>query len=146
MRTSTALKWAGIYLGLWIVATGLAGGLVAAGVALNGLSVIGFESARPAVLDTGTDVPTAGIGLIVLGGLVWQLGTAAAAFRTTVSAVENETARHFDAESMKSDILTILDDRLADMQQDVSQTRRLVNQMNKESHANQLDLEFEDEL
>jgi hypothetical protein len=145
MQTSTALKWAGVYLGLWIVTTGLAGGLVAAGIAFDGLSVVGLEGARPAALDTGVDAPTVGIGLVVLGGLVWQLGTAAAAFRTGVSAVESETARHFDAESMKSDILTVLDDRMADMQQDVSQTRRLVNRMSRESHADQLDLGLEDE-
>lgn len=146
MRTNTALKWAGIYLALWIVATGLAAGLVAAGIALDGLSAVGVGSATPAVLETGTEFPRVGIALVALGGLVWQFGTAAAAFKTAVSAVENETARYFDAESMKSDILTVLDDRLADMQQDVSQTRQLVNRMSRESHVDQLDFELEDEL
>lgn len=146
MRTSMALKWAGTYLGLWLVATAVAGGLVAAGIAMDGLAAVGLGSYTPAALETGTDAPVAGAVLLVLGGLVWQFGTALAGFKTAVSAVEEETAKHFDSESMKSDILTVLDDRLADMHQDITQTRRLVNRMSRENQADQLDFEFEDEL
>ena len=146
MQTSRALKWAGVYLGLWLVAAAVAGGLVAAGLALDGLSAVGLGSYTPDGFQGGTDSPTAGLVLIAVGGVVWQFGTAVAGFKTAVSAVEEETARHFDPESMKSDILGVLDDRLADMHQDTSQIRRLVNRMSRESQADQLDFEFEDEL
>jgi hypothetical protein len=146
MRTSTALKWAGTYLGLWLVATAVAGGLVVAGIAIDGLAAVGLGSYTPAALQIGTDSPIAGAVLLALGAIVWQFGTALAGFKTAVSAVEEETARHFDSESMKSDILTVLDDRLADMHQDISQTRRMVNRMSRENQADKLDFEFEDEL
>jgi len=146
MRTSKALKWAGVYLGLWLVATAVAGGVVVAGLALDGLSAVGLGAATPEALEGGTASPTVGLALIVAGGLVWQFGTALAGFRTAVTAIEAETARHFDAETMKSDILTVIDDRLADMHQDVSQTRRMVNRMSRENAADQLDFEFDDEL
>jgi hypothetical protein len=146
MRTSTALRWAGMYLGLWLVATVIAGGLIVGGLALDGLSAVGYGSYTPLALRGGPSSPQAGLALMVVGAVGWQFGTAVAGFRTTVSAVEEETARHFDPESMKSDILTVLDDRLADMHQDISQTRRLVNRMSRENQADQLDFEFEDEL
>jgi hypothetical protein len=135
-----------MYLGLWLVATVIAGGLVVGGLALGGLSAVGYGSYTPLALQGGLDAPRVGLALIVVGAVGWQFGTAVAGFRTTVSAVEAETAQHFDAESMKSDILAVLDDRLADMHQDISQTRRLVNRMSRENQADQLDFEFEDEL
>jgi hypothetical protein len=146
METRTALKWAGIYLGIWIVATAVAGGLIAGGIALDGLSALGYGSYTPESFQGGPDSPIAGVALIVVGAIVWQFGTAAAGFKTAISAVEAETAAHFDSESMKSDILAVLDDRMADMHQDISQTRRLVNRMSRENQADQLDFEFEDEL
>ena len=146
MRTSTALKWAGVYLGLWIVTTAIAGGLLVAGLALDGLSAAGLGTYTPDTFSGGTESPIAGFALLVVGVLLWQFGTAVAGFKTAVSAVEEETAKHFDAESMKSEILGVLDDRLADMHQDISQTRRLVNRMSRESQADQLDFDFDDEL
>jgi hypothetical protein len=146
MQTSTALRWAGIYLALWLVATVVAGGLVVAGLALDGLSAVGMGGYTPEAFSGGTSFPTVGVVLLIVGGVAWQFGTAIAGFKTAVSAVEAETAKHFDPESMKSDILAVLDDRLADMHQDVSQTRRLVNRMSRENAADELDFEFEDEL
>jgi uncharacterized membrane protein YidH (DUF202 family) len=146
MRTSKALRWAGIYLGLWIVTTAIAGGLVAAGLALDGLAAAGLGSYTPATVQGSAESPTLGLALLIVGVIAWQFGTAIAGFKTAVSAIEEETAKHFDSEAMKSDILTVLDDRLADMHQDISQTRRLVNRMSRENAADELDFDFEDEL
>lgn len=144
MKTETALKWAGIYLALWIFVTVVAVALVAAGVALDGLDVLGMSEYTPFRLRGGRSIPIAGVALIGLGGLIFQFGTAAAGFKVGVSAIESETASHFDAETMKSDILSVLDDRLADIHQEVSQTKRLVNRMGREEAAEEF--EFQDDL
>lgn len=144
METKTALKWAGMYLGIWILVTAIAAGLVVAGIALDGLEVIGLDHYTPARFQGGTAVPAAGVLLLGLGAMVFQFGTAAAGFKLGVDAIESETASHFDAETMKSDILAVLDDRLADIHQEVSQTKRLVNRMGREDAAEEFD--FQDDL
>jgi len=146
MRTGTALRWAGIYLGMWILVTVIAGGLVAAGLALNGLRAVGLGVYTPDALQGGTAIPAAGIVLIGVGALVFQFGTAVAGFKAGVGAIESETAKHFDPESMKSDILAVLDDRLADMHQEISQTRQLVNRMGREDASEEFEFGLDDEL
>ena len=146
MQTRTALKWAGIYLGMWILVTAIAGGLVVAGVALDGLDAVGLGVYTPDTFQGGTAIPSAGIVLVAVGVLVFQFGTAVAGFKTGVGAIESETAEHFDPESMKSDILAVLDDRLADIHQEVSQTRQLVNRMGREDATEEFDFGLDDEL
>jgi hypothetical protein len=144
MDTRDALKWAGVYLGLWVLTVAVSAGFVAAGVALGGLRILDLGSATPAALQIGAPSPTGGVVLLALGVAVFQFGTALAGFKTGVAAVEEETAKHFDPESMKSDILAVLDDRLADIHQEVSQTRQMVNRMGREDSAEEF--EFQDEF
>lgn len=135
MQTRDAFTWAVIYLGLWLLVTILAAGFVVGGLALDGLRTIGAGAYTPAMFVGGTAMPTTGLLLMVLGVIVWKFGTAVIFFRTVVTAIETETAHAMDTESMKSDILSVLDDRLADMHQDLSRTKQLVNRMSREGAA-----------
>ncbi|MFB6296501.1 MAG: hypothetical protein ABEH66_06655 [Halobacteriales archaeon] len=144
METRDAVKWAGVYLGLWVLAVAVSGGFVVAGLALDALRVAGLGAYTPDVFQGGTMYPRAGIVLLGIGALVFQFGTALAGFKAGITAVEEETARHFDPEAMKSDILAVLDDRLADIHQEVSQTRQMVNRIGREETAEEFD--FGDEL
>jgi len=144
METRDAVKWAGVYLGLWVLSLTVGGGFVVAGIALDALEVLGLGASTPDVFRGGTKAPRGGIVLVGVGVLLFQFGTALAGFKTGVTAVEEETAQHFDPEAMKSDILAVLDDRLADIHQEVSQTRQMVNRIGREETAEEFD--FGDEL
>jgi len=139
METRDAVKWAGVYLGLWVLSVAVSAGFVVAGIALGGLRVLGAGSATPVSLQIGAPSPIGGVVLMGVGVLLFQFGTALAGFKAGVTAVEEETAKHFDPEAMKSDILAVLDDRLADIHQEVSQTRRMVNRMGREEAADEFE-------
>lgn len=73
-----------------------------------------------------------------LGILVWQVGKATAFYKTLVDATQTELQDDLDHEAMKSDMLEVLDERLSDMHAEVEQTRRGVNRLQQEEHADSL--------
>jgi len=107
-----AVSWVGALVWLGLVAAGYyvtLGGLPAnQGVAVS-------NATSPAVLALG-----------VLGFVVWQLAATAAFYRSLIGAVDTALADRFDPEVVKSDILSVLDERLADMQTQLEGTRRAV--------------------
>ena len=125
MEYAETLKWTGRYLGLWLLAGLVGGGLAAAGVALGGLAPLGYWSATPAALRYG-GYPYGGLALLALGALVFKYGTAAALVHVVVSATEARLTEALSTEAMKSDILSVLDARLSDMHEELTETRRQV--------------------
>ena len=139
MENSRALKWAAIYVALSTVALLLGLILIGVGIALAGTSgtrLMVMAQRNPTLLLRSA-APTVLLVLIGLG--VWRIGTAFALVKTLGTAIEEETAAAFDTESLKSDILSVLDDRLSEMHQDLGQTRRVVNRLGSEEAASEFD-------
>jgi hypothetical protein len=118
MEWKRALRWSAEYLVLTSVSAALGLGLIAAGLATGG-----FE-ALDAVADSGrlADALDAGVGwlaLTLVGLLVWRLGTALALHRTLTGAVEERLAATYNTERVKSEMLEVLDERLAEMQNEL---------------------------
>ena len=145
MEKTQALKWAGVYLATWIAATVVGGAIAAAGVALGGLAPVGLGAYEPASLQFGVAYPRAGLAVLVLGVLAWKFGTALALIRTLTLSIESETAAQLNTETLKSDILSVLDDRLADMHQEVEETRRLVDRLGREEAASEFEFQGVDQ-
>lgn len=81
----------------------------------------------PSTVTTALLVDAApGLVCIVLGVLVWQTGSTVGLYYTLVSATGTESAESVDTEKIKSDVLAVLDERLAEMHEDVEATRRAV--------------------
>ncbi|MEF8774326.1 MAG: hypothetical protein V5A23_09180 [Halobacteriales archaeon] len=121
MDVRQALKWTAIYRGTaWLL------GLVALGSVYLGyyLSLGGAPLTLDAAIEGAGSVRFAVPAL--LGVLVWQAGKTVAYYKTVSQAIEREIAKEFDAEMIKSDILSVLDERLADMQTQIEGTRRAV--------------------
>ncbi|MFB6173074.1 MAG: hypothetical protein ABEI39_00375 [Halobacteriales archaeon] len=142
MDASTALRWGAVYTAGWVAATAVGLGVAVAGVAIGGLRVVGLYALTPASLRVA-NYPRAGFLLVLLGLAVWKAGKAAALLKTLLDAFEARTAGQFDTEAIKSDVLSVLDDRLSEMHQDVTQTRRAVDRLSREDAAS--DFEFPDE-
>lgn len=138
MENAEALKWAAIYMGLWLAA-GIVGGLIAlVGVALGGFAAFGLYNITPLPLRYAL-YPNGGALLMVLGLLVWKFGGAAAFFKTVTTALEQGAQRQFNTEAVKSDILSVLDDRLSDMHHEITQTRQLVDRQGRDDAASEFE-------
>ena len=138
MEYAETLKWTGVYLGLWLVAALLGGAIVVAGVALGGLAGFGAYALTPFSLRVAL-YPTGGLVVMVLGLVVFKVGSTAALVHVVVGATETRLPEALDTEEMKSDILSVLDDRLAEMHEELRETRRVASgQANDPS-----DFEFE---
>jgi len=141
METTQALRWAGIYLATWLAATVVGGAIAAGGVALGGLGAVGLAGYTPSVLQTGLAYPRFGFAIVLLGGIVWKFGTALALLHTFSGAIGSQTADTLDTETLKSDILSVLDDRLADMHNEVQETKRLVDRLSREDAASEFEFQ-----
>lgn len=125
MQYTETLRWAARYLGLWLLAVVIGGAIAAGGVALGGLASLGAYSMTPVALRVAY-YPSMGLAVIGLGLLAFKLGAAAALVHVLVNATESRLDATLDTETLKSDILSVLDERLAEMHEEVSETRRLV--------------------
>ena len=125
MDQKRSLRFAGRYflyttalslLGLALVALG--GYLVYSGLILGPETIAGYRYPHFTM--------TSYLGLlpIVLGLAIWRLGKAWALYHTMTGAMAEELGDTFDTEHVKSDIVAVLDDRLADMQQDLQSVNR----------------------
>lgn len=125
MEYAETLKWTGVYLGLWLAAGVVGGAVAAVGIALGGLAPLGAYQLTPFVLRVAY-LPTGGLAVIGLGLLVFKVGSAAALVHVVVGATETRLPAALDTEGVKSDILTVLDERLSEMHGDLRETKRLV--------------------
>lgn len=142
MNGTDAFRWALYYRLLASVSFVLGIAVAAVGVWLGAgdfLDTLLFGEAD-ALLSGEIDSPNspviAAIGVVV-GVLVWQVGKAAALHKTLTEATQAELADDLDHEAMKSDLLNVLDERLSDMHAEVEQTRRGVNSLQQDQHADE---------
>ncbi|MDZ7849268.1 MAG: hypothetical protein U5K70_00120 [Halodesulfurarchaeum sp.] len=133
MDQKRSLRWAGRYflfttalslLGVAIV--GLGGYLVSSGLVLGPDTIFGFRYPH------FTTRSYLGLVPVVLGLAVWRLGKAWALYHTMTGAMAEELGDTFDTEHVKSDIVAVLDDRLADMQQDLQSANRELRELKRE--------------
>lgn len=131
MDSKRALRWSGYYFLLTTAAAVVGLAIVGAGVALGVAE--GYE-AYQAGQTTTSALATAAPGLVValVGIAVWRFGKAWAFYKTLTGATEEQLADTYDTEHVKADILSVLDDRLADMQQDVQSMNRSIRDLKKD--------------
>ena len=138
MDAKPSFRWAGRYY-LFATAAALVGlALVAAGLQIGGIETYRELLAGDAVLTRSALV---GLLPILLGLAVWRFGKAWALYATLTGATEAELAETYDNERVKSEILSVLDERLAEMQSDLRTVNRNVNKLRTEDDAG---FEFDD--
>ncbi|MFB6186758.1 MAG: hypothetical protein ABEI86_07835 [Halobacteriaceae archaeon] len=99
--------------------------------------VLGWEfwlhSAVNTYLQTGT-VNTAlrsaipGIILSLIGFAIWRFGKWLVFYKTLTGAIKEDLTDEFDTEHVKSDIMSLLDSRLSDMQDEIRKSNRNTSQ------------------
>jgi len=139
MQLTEALRWTIYYRGIALVSFLIGAALAAVGVWYGFVDIVLSQlpgTAGNATVDvTGLAVGTA---LILLGFVVWQIGKTAAFYMTLTEATENQMADRLDTQTVKSEILEVLDDRLSDIHTDVETTRQQVDRLGIEDHADSL--------
>jgi uncharacterized membrane protein len=134
MDARRSLRWAVYYVVLAGVATLVGGGLVGAGFVL-GLGTAVEQVSDGAALSSVVGTAAPGLALALLGVVIWAVGSVAAFVRVFTAAVEEQMRGRFDSEKVKSEILSVLDDRLVEMEQDMSETRRKISELKREETA-----------
>ncbi|PSQ49507.1 hypothetical protein BRD15_03235 [Halobacteriales archaeon SW_6_65_15] len=134
MDARRSLRWAVYYVVLAGVATLVGGGLVGAGFVL-GLGTAVEQVSDGAALSSVAGTAAPGLAVALLGVLIWAVGTVTAFVRVFTAAVEEQMRGRFDSEKVKSEILSVLDDRLVEMEQDMSETRRQISELKREETA-----------
>ena len=135
------IRWAVLY-------RAFATGALALGLVLVGLGVLaGFGTAVTTLvtdpLNPGPAIeqanPLVTIAFALVGLVVWQVGKTVALFLTLPRAAGRSAARQIDTAKLRSEVLKGLDERLAEMQTDVQETRRNVQELKRAEHAQQFD-------
>ncbi|MFW6384671.1 MAG: hypothetical protein ACOCY7_00880 [Halodesulfurarchaeum sp.] len=127
MDSKRALSWAGKYFLITSVLTIV--GLALVGAGLYFAYQYGLGDMYMGIPYPTSGGSTAGLALAVVGVAVWRAGKAWAFYVTLTGAMEEELGDTFDTEHVKSDIVAVLDDRLADMQQDLQSVNREVRNL-----------------
>jgi hypothetical protein len=106
--------------------------------AVVGLGAVagGAYLAEPA-LDAGTtneviSIALPGAALAVVGIVIYRFGKAWALYKTLTAANEEALADTFDTQHVKSDIVSVLDERLSDMQNDLQSVNREVRKLKED--------------
>lgn len=98
--------------------------------AIIGLAFVaaGALVSQPALeAETTSEIVSAvlpGLALALVGVVIYRFGKAWALYKTLTAAHEEALADTFDTQRVKSDIVSVLDDRLADMQTDLQSVNR----------------------
>ena len=140
MNAKQSFRWAGYYFLLSTVAAIIGLVLVGAGAVFGLLTAyhqISGGTGYAAVLSSTAP----GFLLAILGVLVWRFGVAWAYYKTMTGAVEEQIADRFDSEKVKSEILAVIDDRLSEMQYEVSRTRKAVDDLDSGEVADEFKFE-----
>ncbi|SFS69497.1 hypothetical protein [Halostagnicola kamekurae] len=142
MELSNAAKWTlfnrALTAGAMVLGTGLA---------LLGF-VLGFwGSIETLVVDRNVQTavenanPILTLALAAVGFIVWQIGKTYALFWSLPRASGRAAAKRFDHGRLKSEVVEALDERLAEMEEDVAETRRSVQELKRTEHAAAFDEE-----
>ncbi|MFW5900452.1 MAG: hypothetical protein ACOCTH_01585 [Halodesulfurarchaeum sp.] len=125
MDPKRSLNFAGRYflyttglslLGLAVLALG--GYLLVGGLTLGPETIYGYPYPHFTTQSYLAVLP------IIFGLAIWRLGKAWALYHSFSNALAAELSDTYDTEHVKSDIVAVLDDRLADMQQDLQSVNR----------------------
>ncbi|MCL9814331.1 hypothetical protein [Natranaeroarchaeum aerophilus] len=146
MQLTEALRWTIYYRGIALVSFLLGLALAVTGVWFGFVDIV--MSQLPGQSGGGSiEITNIVLGslLILFGFVVWQIGKTAAFYMTLTEATESEMADRFDTQTVKSEILDVLDDRLADIHADVETTRQQVGRLGVDEHAEALTTDLEDE-
>jgi len=138
MDAKRSLRWAVYYVVLAGVTTVVAGALVAAGWVV-GLGAAYDQLADGATLSSVAGTAAPGLALALVGVVLSAVGTVAAFVRVFTAAVEEQMRERFDSEKVKSEILSVLDDRLSDVEHDMSETRRKIDELKREDVAEEFE-------
>jgi hypothetical protein len=100
------------------------------------LVAVGAILSEPA-LDTETtsglvSAILPGAALAIVGIVIYRFGKAWALYKTLTAAHEEALADTFDTQRVKSDIVSVLDDRLADMQTDLQSVNRELRKLKED--------------
>lgn len=139
MDPKRALRWAAIYVALAALAAAIGLAFIGAGVIVGGATLAYELYLRGSGLRTVVLAAGPGTLLQMIGLAVWGIGRTAARYGTFAAAMEEEGVTDIDSESLKSNILSVVDDRLSDLHEEVSQTRRLVNRMSRDDAADEFE-------
>lgn len=85
-------------------------------------------------VENNTSLPTvfyAFLALALVGLVLWQFLTAWAFYATITDAVSDDVSDTYDTEKVKSDILSVLDSRLSDVQNDIQGVNRSVQDVTR---------------
>ncbi|WP_229504719.1 hypothetical protein [Natrinema versiforme] len=128
MELRNTFKWTLVYRTITVGALGLGLALVAAGFLAGFGGAITGLLADP--LNPGTAIesanPTITLLFAALGIVVWQLGKSYALFVTLPRAAGRAAGRQLDSNRLASEVHDGLDDRLADMEAEIAETRRAI--------------------
>ncbi|MFC7166608.1 hypothetical protein [Halospeciosus flavus] len=128
-------KRAAVHAGKYFLLTTLFGvlglGLVAGGIAVGVLNATTTTVASVTV-PAPTRASAGGFVLLLVGVAVWRFGKAWALYKTLPAAVEEQVADTFDTEHVKSDLASVVDSRLSDVQQDIQSMNREVRQLKQD--------------
>jgi uncharacterized membrane protein YjgN (DUF898 family) len=129
MRVTSALRWAAYYRGIvW------AAGLVPLGTALVAMFFIGTNRIPRGAGEAIGVATTPQFAVAMLASLVvWQFVKTAAFYKTVAEATEYQMAERFDSEKVKSEVLSVLDERLSEMQSELERTRKEVSDIDRGS-------------
>ena len=106
--------------------------LVGGGVALGGLEAWDILSTDSSATGQALSVAAPGIVLAVVGLLVYRFGKAWSLYKTLTAANEDALSDTFDTQRVKSDIVSVVDDRLADMQNDLQSVNRELRKLKED--------------
>lgn len=125
MNLTSALRWAAIYRGISWVA-----GILPLGVAVAAMYFIGSNSI-PSGRGEAIGIATTPYFVVpvLVAIVVWQFVKTAAFYKTVTEATDEQMSERFDSERVKSEVLEVLDDRLAEMHNEVQRTRQEVQEM-----------------
>lgn len=134
MDAKRAFRWSGYYFALTTIATVVGLALIGAGAVVGGKAGYdAYQAGTAATAALGTAAP--GLALALVGVVVWRLGKAVAFYKTLTGAMEDELADTYDTEHVKADILSVLDDRLSDIQHDIQSMNRNVRKLDDDEEA-----------
>lgn len=134
MDAKRTLRWAGYYFALSALSAVVGLAIIAAGATLGLTEAYGmyYDNASYSAI-AATAAPGAIVAL--LGFVVWRVGAAAAFVKTLTGAVNDEMGERFDSERVKSEILSVIDERLSDMQFEIQQTRNTIKKRDRTNEA-----------
>ncbi len=101
-------------MGLWFGITAVSVAIVIAGVGLGGLIPIGLQRYTPAIINYRI-FPGAGVIMIILGIIVWFIGTKFA----FMWSIEKYSENSWDIEVLKNDMMYVMEDKISEMRQDL---------------------------